>query len=159
MSVSAEKREEIALGLLLMGFSAICLWAAWDIPNGRTLVGPRSVPTISAGFIGLGGFIILLSPLIGRAPSIGIGTPHRVLGIVLPAAALAMVAVWLWGAVGWTVAALIVAPAFFAIFGARGWRELIFFPCGLVGILYLTFFQLLGLWHGTGWLIRAMGLS
>ncbi|OAN76283.1 hypothetical protein A8B78_02010 [Jannaschia sp. EhC01] len=142
-----------------MGFSAICLWAAWDIPTGRTMVGPRSVPAIAAGFIGLGGLAILLSPLLGRAPGIGIGKPHRVLAIVLPAAVLAMFAVWLWGAVGWTLAALMVAPAFFAIFGARGWRELILFPSALVGILYLIFFQLLGLWHGTGWLIRAMGLS
>lgn len=159
MSQSAEKREEFVLGLVLMGFSAICLWAASDIPNGRTVVGPRSVPVIASGFIGLGGLAIMLSPLLGRAPGIGIGKPHRVLGIVVPAAALAMGAVWLWGAVGWTLATLIVGPAFFAIFGARGWRELVLFPSALVGVLYLTFYQLLGLWHGTGWLIRALGLS
>lgn len=159
MSLSAPKTEEIALGFAVAVIGAIFLWAGWDIPTGRTMVGPRSVPAIASGLIMFGGFAIALAPMIGRATGIGVGKPHKVLTIVLPAVALALAALWLWGAVGWTLATLIVAPIFFAIFGARGWRELVLFPLILVSILYLIFYQLLGLWHGTGWLIDRLGWS
>jgi hypothetical protein len=107
----------------------------------------------------LGGFAIAVTAHLSTEPGIGIGQPQRFVAIVLPAVALALTVLWAWGAVGWTAANLVIGPAFFAIFGARGWKELILFPTALVGFLYHIFYKLLGLWHGTGWLVEALGLS
>ncbi|MBF9034344.1 hypothetical protein HKCCE2091_08840 [Rhodobacterales bacterium HKCCE2091] len=161
MTPAVRRNEEIALGLAIAAVGGVFLWAAYQIPAGRDLVGPRSLPALVAGLLSLGGLAISARAWFGlAAPETGGSeTERKLLRVVLPAVAVALAALWLWGAVGWTLASLMVAPVFFGIFGARGWKELVLFPCCAVGLLYLIFYRLLGLWHGTGWLIERLGLS
>ena len=158
MNGRARSTEEIALGLAVAVIGAVFLWASLHIPEGRDLVGPRTVPAVTSGLLVLGGTAIAVQALRGQAgPPAEAG--RRLFGIVLPGIALALAFLWLWGALGWTLASLVIAPVFFAIFGARGWRELVLFPACVVAVLYLVFYQLLGLWHGTGWMIERLGLA
>ncbi|RVT81488.1 tripartite tricarboxylate transporter TctB family protein [Rhodobacteraceae bacterium CCMM004] len=152
MSTPARRTEEIALGVALAAVGAVFLWQALLIPQGRDLVGPRSLPVLIAGLFMAGGALVSVRAWTGRIVPAPKATEHKLLGIVLPAAAVALAFLWLWGAVGWTLASLIAAPVFYFIFGARGWRELLLVPAAAVLILYLIFYRLLGLWHGSGWL-------
>lgn len=149
--------EEVALGLVIIGTGAIFLYAGFQIENARGLVGPRSLPLLTSGLIALGGLTIVIRGLFGLSDGKA-DAEHKLFGIVLPSVALALVFLWLWGALGWTLASLIAAPVFFAVFGARGWKELVLYPASIVAVLYLIFYQFLGLWHGTGWLIERLGL-
>ena len=159
MTAPSRRREESALGLAVAGVGAIFLWQALQIPQGRDLIGPRSLPVVVAVLLGAGGLLISVGSWFGRIAPEPAQTEHKLLGIVLPAVAVALAFLWLWSALGWTLASLAAAPVFFFIFGARGWRELVLFPACAVLVLYLVFYQLLGLWHGTGWLIARMGLA
>jgi hypothetical protein len=158
MTTAAPHRaEETALGLAVAGLGAIFLWSAGDIPPSDSLVGARTVPAIASGLILAGGLAIALRAWVSAVPGIGSGKPQKFLRIVLPATLLALAFLWLWSAVGWTLASLVIAPAFFAIFGARGWKELLLFPNLVVTLLYLVFYVLLGLWHETGWVLESLG--
>ena len=158
MSGSYRPVEEVSVGCAVALVGAIFLWASFRIPEVRELVGPRTVPALVSGLLVLGGAAIAVRARAGLAMP-ATGAEHRFLGIVLPAVGLALLLVWLWGALGWTLANVVVAPIFFAIFGARGRRELLVFPACVIAFLYLVFFQLLGLWHGTGGLVQRLGLS
>lgn len=158
MNDSRHRVEEITVGGAVALIGAIFLWASFRIPEGSDLVGPRSVPALVSSLLVIGGAAITVQVRLGAAKT-SADTEHRFLGVVLPGVGLALFFVWLWGAVGWTLASVAVAPVFFAIFGARGLRELVVFPACGIAVLYLVFFQLLGLWHGTGWLIGGLGLS
>jgi hypothetical protein len=159
MNTVSRRREEMVLGLALAGLGAVFLWQGIAIPTGRDLVGPRFLPVLMASLLILGGALISFKGWFGHIVPEPQERDHRLIGIVLPGVATALVFLWLWSAIGWTMASLAVVPAFFFIFGARGWRELILFPGCIILVLYLIFYRLLGLWHGTGWLIERIGLS
>jgi hypothetical protein len=159
MTSATRRHEEIALGAGIALLGAVFLWQAFQIPQGRELVGPRSLPVIVAGLLVAGGLLVSLRAWSRRVVLEPGVAEHKFLGIVVPGVAVALAFLWLWSALGWTLASIIVAPVFFFIFGARGWRELVIFPAGAVASLYLVFYELLGLWHGSGWLVERLGLS
>ena len=147
------RAEEVLLGLGVASLAAVLVWGALAIPEGRSLVGPRFVPLVASAALLAGGLAIAAAPFLGRPPGPGNGAPQRVLDVVLPSAALALAYLWAWSALGWSLASVICAPPLFAIFGARGWKELVLAPLTVVALLYAVFFGLLGLYHQTGWLL------
>lgn len=150
----ARRAEGAGVGIAVALVGAVFLYAALKVPARGEVVGPGFVPTTTAAFILMGGLWLALSPLTTRRAGPGAGEPHKFFWVVLPAAGLALAYLWLWPALGWLLATLVIVPVFFAVFGARGWRELVLAPLVLVGVLWAIFFWGLNLYNMPGWLIE-----
>lgn len=150
-------------GAMTTGAGAFFLWGALAIPRQPgVLGGPHVVPMTASLLLVVLGLVMLAlalrttrasaeAPAETTAPGAGAQTAAEWPGL-LPVAFVAggLVYVWMIGALGYLPASLIAAPFAFAAFGARGPARTLLGGLVAVGVIYLIFFQTLGLYDPPG---------
>lgn len=119
------------------------------------LIGPRFVPQIVCVLLILGGLWLALRPN-GVAGESGSARPWRAL--ILLAIGFAYAA--LVPLIGYLLATALAAGAGFALFGQRGWRQILIASVAAAAVFHIVFIEVLGLFMPRGrWLdlLNALG--
>lgn len=146
LALPPSRRLEVLTGVIAIALSAVMILLSRAIQVNRETGGvdPRWWPTV-LGVISLVLAVLLVAVALTRTLSRNDIEPTsrtgRINAVVTAAAAVAYALAW--PIVGFLPATFVLLVVLTAVFGARNWKVLVFFPAGLTAFLYILFASLL----------------
>lgn len=140
------RRLEVLTGVIAVALSAVMILLSRAIQVNRETGGvdPRWWPTV-LGVVSLVLAVLLVVVALTRSLSRDDVEPTsrsgRINAVITAAAAVAYALAW--PIVGFLPATFVLLLVLTAVFGARSWKVLVFFPLGLTAFLYILFAALL----------------